>query len=580
MLEELEIRNLGPIRQARISPSPGMNAITGETGAGKSMLLSAIQLISGGQADAGRISPDAQEAWAQGVFTAVGDDARDIVREAGADGGSDDEGLFLSRTVPSSGRSRAVLSGKSVPRAVLSNVASQLVTIHGQADQLRIVSAARQRDFLDMTASDDRELSDYRGCWQRLQRVDERLKRLKSQESSVRQRKDYLSESIERIERVDPQEGEDSQLKERRTRIEHAAEITTGVNDALHALDASQVDVDAEEPDASALINRAIQSLRSIGVKGSLSEAADRLTSIRADLSDVVFSLSNEVPDEDGVEDLDTINARIHDLDELVRRWGPTLDDVRAWHRQAMLDVQDLDASPEKIVQIEAERSELLSRTVAAARRLSDARRKAAKDLGDTVSRELDSLAMPGSRLLVRVESRLDASSPADPRDGTDDDAMVLDSHGGDDIEFMFLPFPGSTPLPMSKSASGGELSRLMLAMELAAARRHSGHSSMTFIFDEVDAGVGGKAAMELGRRLAALSRHSQVIVVTHLAQVASWADSQFVVSKEDERHDGVLTRVHEVKGDGRVHEIARMLAGSESPTSLEHAEELLESSR
>lgn len=565
MLEELEIHNLGPIRSALIAPAGGMTAITGETGAGKSMLLSAIRLISGGPSDGGRVSVGANEAWAQGVFEVASSPAAvAVAHEAGFE--PEDGELFLSRKVPASGRSRSMLSGRSVPRSVLGSIAAELVTIHGQADQLRIASSARQREFLDRYAGDDVALAAYGKAWNVLRAMDERLKRLSSQESSMRQQADYLRESIERINRIDPQPGEMAELRARRDRIENAAEIAEGVNRALSALDASQVVDDVESSSATDLIDRASQALRAIHVDGVFSELADRLDSISTDLSDVVFTLSGEVDNDLGMEDLDAINGRIHELDELVRRWGPELSDVIAWRDQAVFDLEDLDASPEKVSQLQAEREKLFGEALKAARAVSKRRVAAAKELAAKVTAELESLAMSGSKLEIRVSER-----------------EHLDASGADGIDFLFTPFPGSPQMPMGKSASGGELSRLMLALELVAAEKHvvAGGSvpPMTFIFDEVDAGVGGKTAVELGARLAKLAQSAQVIVVTHLPQVASWADEQYVVAKGEMDDGSIATTINQVRGEARVHEIARMLSGSESEASLEHAEELLKSS-
>lgn len=565
MLEELEIHNLGPIRSALIAPAGGMTAITGETGAGKSMLLSAIRLISGGPSDGGRVSVGASEAWAQGVFEVASSPAAvAVAHEAGFE--PEDGELFLSRKVPASGRSRSMLSGRSVPRSVLGSIAAELVTIHGQADQLRIASSARQREFLDRYAGDDVALVAYGKAWNALRAMDERLKRLSSQESSMRQQADYLRESIERINRIDPQPGEMAELRARRDRIENAAEIAEGVNRALSALDASQVVDDVESSSATDLIDRASQALRAIHVDGVFSELADRLDSISTDLSDVVFTLSGEVDNDLGMEDLDAINGRIHELDELVRRWGPELSDVIAWRDQAVFDLEDLDASPEKVSQLQAEREKLFGEALKAARAVSKRRAAAAKELAAKVTAELESLAMSGSKLEIRVSER-----------------EHLDASGADGIDFLFTPFPGSPQMPMGKSASGGELSRLMLALELVAAEKHvvAGGSvpPMTFIFDEVDAGVGGKTAVELGARLAKLAQSAQVIVVTHLPQVASWADEQYVVAKGEMDDGSIATTINQVRGEARVHEIARMLSGSESEASLEHAEELLKSS-
>lgn len=557
MLAELDIRNVGPIRAASLEPSAGMTAITGETGAGKSMLLSAIRMVSGAQTDTSRVSADADESWAQAI---VDVDERNAVaiaaaHEAGIE--PEDGEFFLTRSVPAQGRSRTLMNGTAVPRSTLAQVAGELVTIHGQSDQLRIASAAKQREFLDMVAGDDAELAAYREAWQALTAMDERLEKLRTQESTSRQQADYLRESIDRIAQVDPKPGEDKELTEKRTRIENAAAITQGVMGAINALDGAQDGND--NPSAAALVSRAAQSLRSIHAEGSFEQIADRLDSIGADLSDVIFSLNEELDDDLNEGDLDRINARIYDLHELTRRWGPELTDVMAWRDQAVFDLEDLDASPEKISELEAEREQLRVKAEKAARVLSQVRQQAATSLSEGVTAELESLAMSGAALKVQV-------TPSES----------LNAHGGDDIAFLFTPYPGSPELPMGKAASGGELSRLMLALELVAAeRRGAGQAGMTFIFDEVDAGVGGKSAAELGKRLAKLAQSAQVLVVTHLAQVASWADAQYVVEKDAAGE----TSVNLVAGERREREIARMLSGSESDTSLEHARELLASS-
>lgn len=582
MLEELEIHDLGPIQEARITPAKGMTAITGETGAGKSMLLSAIRLISGAPAQSRRVRPGATQAWAQGVFMVDADNPAAIqAKEAGVDTNADDGELFLSRTIPVSGRSRSVLSGHSVPRSVLEDIAQHLVTIHGQADQLRIASAARQRDLLDAYAEDSTQLNAYHDAWQALKAINERLDTLEHQQADARQRADYLRESIERINQADPQPGEDEELKAKRSRIENAASIQQGVTSALAALDASQFDTGSDGMGATDLVRHAAQSLRSIRMDGddTYDRLAQRLDSIETDLVDVAFTLSRQLDHDDDEGDLDAINARIHELGELTRRWGPSLADVIAWRDKAVFEVEDLDASPEKLDQLRAQRSELASQALQAARELSAVRAEAAGELSRRVTAELAELAMAGASLDVRVQPRTNTEGDAD--------AAVLDAHGMDDIMFAFTPFPGSDALPMGSSASGGELSRLMLALELTVAERRGSAADMTFIFDEVDAGVGGKAAAELGRRLAKLARTSQVIVVTHLAQVASWAQEQYVVSKQpaqsgasDEPGEAsVVTTVTRVDGEQRIQEIARMLSGSESGTSLDHARELLATS-
>ena len=586
MLEELEVRDLGPIHHALLRPAAGMTAITGETGAGKSMLLNAIRLISGSTARPQLVSPGAHESWVQGIFDAGSSGAENpvtaVITEAGLP--SEDEGqIFLARTMPVKGRSRAALNGRTAPRGLLEEVAGMLVTVHGQADQMRMASPARQREFLDAYAGDGPQLEAFSKAFRQYRQAQDHLEELRNQQSGAMAQADYLRESIARIDRVDPHSGEDRELKAQRDRIEHAAQISQGVMSALSALDSGQIDPDADAPSATALVERAIAALEGIGVEGVFQESAQRLRSLNADLSDLVFTLSSQLDDEGQEGDLDKINARIHDLDELTRRWGPDIDDVLAWRKKAAFELEDMDASPEKLEELQGQVEQLRGSALKAARNLSVSRGKAARRLSELVDGELHSLAMAGAGLEIRVRPRQDQD---------------MDAHGLDQIDFLFRPYPGSDLLPMGKSASGGELSRLMLALELVAAEGRtssrpdgSGHghagrdsqvgdSTMTFIFDEVDAGVGGRAAVELGRRLARLAVTAQVIVVTHLPQVASWADRQFVVAKGREGGDAVETLVRQVEGEDREREIARMLAGSESTTSLKHARELLSSSR
>lgn len=591
MLEELEIRNLGPISHAVITPSYGMTAITGETGAGKSMLLSAIRLISGGKADSSRITSFASESWAQGVFSVPKSGiVSNLLQESGIDveeseGDDSKIDVYVSRTVPKSGRSRAVVSGCSVPKTLLDKICSQTITIHGQSDQLRIATSAKQREFLDSISCDSKELQEYSVAFKEWQDAVESYNRLINQESSSRQRADYLRESLEKIRQIDPKRNEDEELKAKRDRIENAAQIVGAISEAISSLDASQIDYGAiDSVDALHLVDNASKAIRSIRVDGDYSAIANQLDNISSQISDIVMQLAQQLDVDESQEDLDAINNRIHDLSYLTRRWGPQIDDVLEWAKKAQFELEDLDDSPEAIDRAKKACDKYYSNAKNLADKLYDLRKSAAEKFSFEVSKELESLAMQDAQLLIKVNRRkVDETGVVD-----------LDSHGLDNVEFLFKPFPSSDYLPMGGSASGGELSRLMLAMELVAAKFNNSDShSMTFIFDEVDAGVGGVAAVELGKRLAQLAKSSQVIVVTHLAQVASFADAQFVVRKSfsdssvsgDSSNDFdsslvVDTTVTKLDDSQREQEIARMLSGSQSQASLEHARELLKTSK
>ena len=565
MLEELEIHSLGPITSAHIDVHPGMNAITGETGAGKSMLLNAVELISGAPAQASRVRPDADRAWVQAIFDVTGNNE---VEEQAQSAGSDcvDNQLFINRTVPCTGRSRAVLNGHSVPRTVLSDISEQLVTIHGQSEQLKIASTSKQRDFLDTYADNIEQREEYSQAFRAYTELKSKLERVHNEQTQSIARIDYLRESIARIEEVHPQVGEDEELKARRDVIEHSAEIIAAYGTALQALEGSGDDASGQS--VLDLIARATHALQSLDHIDQAAELSERLENASDELQDIVFTLSRSDTEDLNPAELDAINERIHDIDELLKRWGPDIAHVLEWKEKAQFELEDLDASPEKIAQLEEELKEAYTVSVKKAAVLTQTRTQAAEELSRTVTSELTSLAMEGSALQISVSARND-----------------IDAYGADNIVFEFIPFPGSPALPVGKSASGGELSRLMLALELAAfEKKHDARDSRaagtvpTLIFDEIDAGVGGVAAAQLGQRLAVLAQGAQIIVVTHLPQVAAWADQQFVVEKE-KTSDSASTTVTAVTGDERVREIARMLAGSQSNTSLEHAQELLEQS-
>ncbi|WP_018143018.1 DNA repair protein RecN [Alloscardovia criceti] len=574
MLEELEIRSLGPIRHARIEPHAGMNVITGETGAGKSMLLNAIELISGAQSQASRVGVDADQAWVQAIFDVSNNAAIQNLAESAGSACVDDQ-LFINRTVPKTGRSRAVLNGHSVPRTVLTQISSELVTIHGQSEQLKIASASKQRDFLDGFAANAAEYREYAAAFERYTTLKTKLEQLQGAQSEAVAQIDYLKDAIARIDAVDPHEGEEEELKSRLQYIENAAEIASAQAQALQALDSS---AEGEGQSVSQLLALAIHELHSVDRIEQMAELVSRLESVNDEIQDIVYSLARGEDEEINPQELDTIHARIHDLDELTKRWGPTLKDVMAWKEKAQFDLEDLDASPERIEELKKQVEDAYEEARKLAQKLMHTRENAAQELGEKVTEELKSLAMEGSALQIRVTEK-----------------DTLDLFGMDTVAFEFMPFPGSPWLPLGKSASGGELSRLMLALELVAfEKKHAavpsdkanedstnnansdGDAVPTLIFDEIDAGVGGKAATELGKRLALLARGTQIIVVTHLPQVAAWAGKQFVVAKA-KTDTSASTSVREVSGNARVEEIARMLSGSQTQTSLQHAEELLE---
>lgn len=598
MLTELEICDLGPIRRADIVFPAGMTAITGETGAGKSMLLNALRLVGGGHADASKVSADADQTWVQAIFDVPeGSSAQTAAEDAGI--GLDEGQLFLTRQVPAHGRSKAVMNGRTVPSSVLRRACGSLVTIHGQSDQLRLASSSVQRAFLDDYAGDAAEKSAFSEAWENYVSAKEHFDDVRRRQADIRRRADYLRESIAEIEKANPQPHEDDDIRSQRTRAENAAVIADAVHAALAALDSSQArgaqfGGDSDPASVVDLLGHAEEALRKAAEIPELAALAETLNDINAQVSDVVYQLSAEADEDAPSEsDLDTLNARLHELSELTRRWGPEIDDVLAWKKSAEEELETTDASPEQIAQLQEAVRTAFAQVQSAAKALHRVRAAAAGTLEKAVNEELGALAMGGAHLTVSIAER------------------DVDSTGGDGIDFLFSAFPGAPLQPLAKSASGGELSRLMLALELSLASRLSQSQSgkgrhraaahvsgrRTFVFDEVDSGVGGAAAAELGKRLARLAQSEQVIVVTHLAQVAAWADAQFVVAKGEQEVAGqhaagrgsadrsstrkeIATTVTQVTGHARDEEIARMLSGAVSPVSLTHAHELVKSCR
>lgn len=628
MLEELEIKNLGPIREAVICPDPSMTAVTGETGAGKSMLLSAFGLICGSSSRSERIAPGEKQSWAQGIFS-ISQDEQSAVLAAAAGADLSDGEIFLSRQVPASGRSRAMLNGRTAPKSLLRDISANLVSVHGQADQLRLASEVRQRQFLDRYAHNEHIFEKYRAAWKKYSDSLSALTSAMDRRHDALERLDYLKDAVSVINSVNPEKNEDEELLKRRERIENAADISRNIKNALVSLDSSfdsSQNGSEDSPEKGSVVNlidEAILSLKDVPEQKA-KEFASRLESVSAEIGDIVYQLAGyEDDDLSSPADLDAINERIYALSELTRRWGPDLDDVIEWRDKAEAEIEESDAGPERIEKLKRETVENRAAAYEAALKLSRTRVEAAKKLSEKVTHELKSLAMSGSALAVEVKPRISKADLAAFRKSAeekerekndfDEKSEQADSFGCDDISFLFKPFPDAPAMELGKSASGGELSRLMLALELAAFEsdnesdnvsdkssdnagnaescdetRKSQTSRRTLIFDEIDAGVGGKAAAELGKRLAKLAESAQIIVVTHLPQVACQANKQYTVVKQNEKSPNgetgdsskpsVRTQICEVSGSEREKEIARMLSGSVSETSIKHARELLNS--
>ncbi len=562
MIEEVRLRGLGVISEAVLEFSPGLTVVTGETGAGKTMVVTGLGLLLGGRADAGAVRAGESSAGVEGHFIVAGDGPVATRAEgAGADMDPLPDGLrelIVSRTVGANGRGRAHLGGRAVPVATLADLADDLVAVHGQSEQILLRSPERQRQLVDRFGGDavDGPLTAYRSAWQRFSAVDAELTEITEQATARRQQAELLRAGLEEIEAVAPQPGEDVELKALSQRLEHAEELRRSTTSA-HAHLVGEEDATQPVPDVLELVEAARREVEGAAAfDEKLSTLAARLAEIGYMAGDVAAELATYLGTVDAdPAGLSTVHERRAELTTLTRRYGEDVDAVLTWAQDAAVRLHELDRDDVRVDELRAEHARLDVELTRLAGELTAARTAAGGRLSSAVADELEHLAMGGARLTVDVRPR------------------ERGPHGADDVTLLLAPHSGAPDRPLSRGASGGELSRVMLALEVALAGLDP---VPTFVFDEVDAGVGGKAAVEIGRRLSTLAESAQVVVVTHLAQVAAFADRHLVVVKSD---DGRVTQsdVTTVEGEDRVRELARMLAGQEdSDTARAHAAELL----
>ena len=569
MIETISIENLGVIAQAELPLGPGLTALTGETGAGKTMVLTSLKLLLGSKADPAIVRAGTQRCVVEGAF-ALEEDAKciQIAQEAGCE--IEDDLLLASRVVPATGRSRAHLGGRAVPASVLGQVGSRLVSIHGQADQLRLRTAAAQRRALDAVGGSEHEqlCRQYSSCYRAWNQARQDLETWREQALAREGEIAGLRHALEQLEALDPKPGEDQALAEEASRLENLDLLRSGAAQAANAISGDELNDDVAN--VIALVSVARRSLENAADHDSrLASLMPRLNEVEALTNDLAMELTDYLADLDA--DPDRL-AWVHERREQLRRGCleigglgqvfANVDELLAFGQHCAARLAQLDGPLDREAELAAEVERTGKELKTVAKRLSQARTKLAKLLSQQVSAELEGLMMRGAKLQVRLNP-LEQPGPT----------------GMEEVELLLRAHPGAAALPLEKGASGGELSRIMLALEVVLAQ-HTATKRHTFVFDEIDAGVGGRAAVEIGRRLAALARHHQVIVVTHLAQVAAWAQTQLVVVKQvgQASNEATTTAVETVNGPERVRELARMLSGqSDSQTALRHAEELLE---
>lgn len=558
MIEEIYIRDLGVIEEARLRLGPGLTVVTGETGAGKTMVLTALGLLLGERADSASIRSGQDQAFVEGRWLLEKSEGlSNRLEELGAE--LEEGELILNRSVSSEGRSRASVSGKATPVSALADLGEQLVVVHGQADQIRLKSASAQRQALDQFSGEPlaHALAEYQSHFRAWKSSKLELEAIKTAMDARLTEAEQLRLAVFELETAQPLQGEDVDLSERAERLTHLEELRLAATAAHEAISSENFD---GTQDAVTLLGQARRALEQVGNHDSeLQRISETIRQIGFQVNDVAAEISGymDALEGDGTKDLALIQERRSVLANLARRYGPTHDEVMAFWLRASERLLELDSSSEQIDLLQLRVStehQLMSETAA---RVSQMRRVNATHLADQVSNELNSLAMSGATLVVNVAESTDFGPS-----GSDEVAILLSSHAG------------AEPRALGKGASGGELSRIMLAIEVVLAKTAQ---APTFIFDEVDAGVGGAAAIEVGRRLAMLAQQAQVIVVTHLAQVAAYANSHLRVLKSS-AGGYTASDVVALDSEQRVAELARMLSGlTNSQSGLEHAAELLE---
>jgi len=555
MIEDIRITDLGVISEAELTFDKGLTVLTGETGAGKTMVLTALGLLLGDRSDSGAIRSGASQSTVEGRWR-LASSSSTLSRAEDAGALIEDGELLLARSVAVDGRSKAVLGGRSVPVGLLSEIGEELVVVHGQADQIRLKSPAAQKLALDKFAGVKHlellsEYSSYFNSWKQAQTT---LEDIRANISARAKQAEELREALEELNTLDAKPNEDVELAELAKRLTHSADLRAAVGLAHDAL----LNDNFDAVDATSLIGKARKAIENASSHdSSLETQASALRQIGEDLNDIAAQLSGYLAslESESPMTLDEIQDRRSALNAALRRYGPTIEDMQTFQETALAKLAELDVSSERIATLEAEVVKLHSQAQVCAEQLSVNRSKAAQELAKRVSDELVALAMAGSKLHVLVEK-----------------SENLGPTGYDSVTFLLESYAGAEPRALGKGASGGELSRIMLALEVVLAESDS---TPTFIFDEVDAGVGGAAAIEVGRRLAKLAKNAQVIVVTHLAQVAAFADRHLTVIKSSEA-GFTSSDVHVLDESARFEELARMLSGlSDSETARDHAKEL-----
>lgn len=571
MINDLRIQNIGVIEDVSLEMSAGFTVLTGETGAGKTMILTAFQMVIGEKVDNNLVRANEKTAVVE-AFIQVPNDKNIRARLEELDIAIEDGGTQLSRTIAREGRGKIILGGRSVPSATLEEITQSSITIHGQGDQVLLNKPNYQRELIDQYAGQNHltMLQDYQELYTKYVETRKRLDELNKAGSQNALKISQLQESLKELTEANLEVDEEITITERINLINNSDDIfeslaladklLNGGEDSLGSI-SSQITSARKALDAAAAKSDRIASLR------------DQISNLEAEISNVASDVNRDLSSLDrDPATIDKLEARRALIKKMLTKYGPTSKDALAniqVFQNQLLDIEDLPAAIENV---EKEIKTILKELALKAQILHDTRIESALNISKAIEKELTSLSIPNAKFQVSVETNDDPQGLKITIAGKDH-LLLFDNHGVNQISFEFSANPGQPLRPITKVASGGEMSRIMLAVELVFSQNVA---AKTMIFDEVDAGIGGAAAIEVGKRLKALAQHHQIVVVTHLPQVAAFADKHLKVEKSA-TGNVTTSSVTELDQNARVTEIARMMAGIEdSASALEHARELL----
>lgn len=570
MLTELRIQNFAIIDKLELKFGPGLIILTGETGAGKSIILDAVTMLIGGRADTTVIRAEAEYAFVEGLFSLQGPEKEAVCEILKREELLDDENyVTLTREVRREGRSIARVNGRTVNVSMLKELGALLVDIHGQSEHLSLLDTHAHLGLLDRYAGVEVALSEYRQSYHKLMAVRHELKELRQEQADAERRIDFLTYQAEEIEAARLKPGEDEELKIERDKLANAESLAQYVQEALTALDEGT----PESPAATDLVGQASRAMTGlVKIDPKHSELSEQATNLDEMLAELVRSLRDYLEEiEFNPKRLEEVEERLDLIHSLARKYGGSIEKVIASGEEARAQLENISHATERIGELEAEENTLLKKLAEQGGALSQKRQGTAVALGKGIENELNDLRMAEAQFSVDFQTK------ADP-DGIpleDGKRLAFDHNGYDRVEFLVAPNPGEGLKPLAKIASGGETSRLMLALKNVLA---SADEIPSLIFDEIDQGIGGRVALVVGQKLWNLARNHQVFCVTHLPQLAAFGDEHYQVQKlvQDNR---TITRVEPLAGESRMLELAQML-GQVGEATLQSAHEILQTAQ